>query len=112
MRYSMLAVLLSLVSLAGIASEPRDDIDASAVAHAPVPLPACSSVVAATLQPQSGTANATGDTQADACSLAQARARSAAQQSCDGPFSVDDCRCIQNPGAPVSYSCSARWRCQ
>lgn len=87
--------------------------------HAASPRPACmvaSGVLDTFRQQRSGTANATGDTRADACDLAQARARSAAQQSCDGPFDVDDCQCSQNPKTGFdgfdSYSCSARWGCQ
>ena len=112
MRHSVLALLLNLIPLTVIASQAQDNPGKSVDNQPAAPRAAPVAEVAAVLQQQTGTANATGDTRADACELAQARARSSAEQSCDARFDIDDCRCSRNAGRTPAFSCSARWRCQ
>ena len=62
----------------------------------------------ATSQQRSGSEAADGNTQGDACGLAQARAEYAARQSCER-YNVGSCRCRRT--GDEDWTCTAPWSC-
>ena len=67
-------------------------------------------------QQRSGDGNGEATSRSDACGNAQADPSSSAERACDGPFSVERCRCERDerdrddPDDDV-WNCTAYWSC-
>lgn len=73
-------------------------------------------VTAPSRQQRSGDGTGESDSRSGACDDAQAGAANAAERACEGPFTVDRCRCERDDGDPDDpdddvWSCTAFWRC-
>lgn len=82
----------------------------------PAPAPTSHPPAAPLRQQRSGDGTGESDSRSAACADAQADAANSAEHACDGPFSVDSCRCERDERDPDDpdddiWSCTAYWRC-
>ncbi len=121
MRYVTSALVMPFFVLASVSTDAAGssshDLTPACITSDSLPSVATANLaIAPSLQQRSGDGTGESASRSGACADAQEDAARVAERACDGPFSVDSCRCERDEGDPDDpvddvWSCTAYWRC-